>query len=76
MVGLADLNFPGHSLCTPLLTRASVCSRCCFAKMLYKRKRSSYDASHKICVIEYVFLEQINVIDLYAGVIFWMFFNL
>jgi len=70
MGGLADLNFPRHSLCTPLLTRAGVCSRYCFAKMLYKRKRSSYDASFKIHMIKYVFLEQIKGVDLYASVKF------
>jgi len=47
-VGLADLNFPGHSLCTPLLTRAGVCSRYGSAEMSYKQKRLSYDASFKI----------------------------
>jgi len=52
MVGIANLNFPGHSLCTPLLTRAGICSRYCFAKMSYKRKHSSYDASFKICLIK------------------------
>ena len=56
-VGLADLNFPGHSLCTPLLTRAGVCSRYCFAKMSYERKRSSYDVSFKIRVIDIYILE-------------------
>jgi len=51
-VGLADLNFPGHSLCTPLLTHAAVCSHYCFAKMSYKQKRSSHGASFKISVID------------------------
>ena len=65
MVGLADLNFPGHSLWTLLLTCAGICSRYFFAKMSYKRKRLSYDASFIICMIEHVFLEQIKEVDLY-----------
>jgi len=66
-VGLADLNFPGDSLCTPLLTRAGVCSRYCFAKMSYKQKHLLYDVSFKIRMIEYVFLEQIGGVYIYVG---------
>ena len=72
---LADLTFPHHSLCTLLLTRAGFCSCSCFAKLSYKRKHWSHNASFQICLIEYVFFKQIKGVDLYVGVKFWTFFT-
>ena len=69
-VGLADLNFPGHSFCTLLLTRAGICSVYCFAKTSYKK---AFVVRCAVIELTYVFLEQIEGVGLYATVKFWMF---